>query len=56
MKQEVIVADATGKAMLTMWGADVNLGMETKSNRVVVKYYIGKPHMSLPPTGSTIDD
>ena len=40
MKQEVITADATAKAMLTLWEGDINMVKEAKSyqmNKLVVR-------------------
>ena len=59
LKQDVIIADATAKAMLTLWEVDINMVKEAKSyqmNKLVVRSFLGKQHLSFPPIGSTIED
>ena len=58
-KQEVLLSDSTGSAMLTLWEDDINMLIEGKSyqtNRLVVKCFLGKTHLSMPPTGATIEE
>ena len=49
LKQEVIIADATAKAMLTLWEGNINMVKEAKSyqvNKLVVRSFLGKQHLS----------
>ena len=54
-KQHLQVADSTGKATVTLWEPDTNSLQETKSyqlNRLEVRTYMGKKHLSFPSTTS----
>ena len=54
-KQDVQVADSTGKATVTLWEPNTNSLQETKSyqlNRLEVRTYMGKKHLSFPSTTS----
>ena len=58
-KQEVLLCDASGSATLTLWEDDVNMLTENKSyqmNQLVVRSFLGKNHLSMPPSGATIDE
>lgn len=58
-KQEVFVCDSTGSATLTLWEDDINMLIEGKSyqmNRLVVRSFLGKNHLSMPPSGATIEE
>ena len=61
-KQEVYLADKTGTANLTLWEEDINklkIGESYQLNRVVVRFYRGKKHLSFPSRGASwtkIDD
>lgn len=58
-KQEVLLCDASGSATLTLWEDDVNMLTENKSyqmNRLVVRSFLGKNYLSMPPSGATIDE
>ena len=55
VKEEVIVADSTGKATVTLWVTDVGLLKQHKSyqlNRLEIRYYQGKHHLSFPSAAS----
>ena len=59
LKQEVILADSTATAMITLWETDVNMLIEGKSyqmSKLVVRSFLGKQHLSFPPTGSTLEE
>ena len=59
LKQDIVIADATGKCSLTLWEAYVNTLQLHKSyqlSRVTVKVFMGKHHLSIPFTGSTVED
>ena len=48
-KQEVLIADATGSTILTLWETDINLLEESKSyqlNRLMLRVYLGKYQLS----------
>ena len=56
-KQDVIIADATAKSTLVLWESKVQTLVNHKSyqlNRVLVRVFMGKHHLTLPPTGSTV--
>ena len=58
IKQDVVVADATGKTTLTLWESHVNtlqLHASYQVSRVTVRIFMGKRHLSIPITGSTIE-
>lgn len=53
------MCDSTGSATLTLWGDDINMLIEGKSyqmNRLVVRSFLGKNHLSMPPSGATIEE
>ena len=59
LKQEVIIADSTATAKLMLWESDVNMLLETKSyqmRKLVVRSYLQKNYLSVPSTGSTIEE
>lgn len=59
LKQDIIISDDTGKCMVTLWEAYVNTLQLHKSyqlSRVSVRIFMGKHHISIPKTGSTIED
>lgn len=59
IKQDVTIADATAKATLTLWESNVKKLDNQKSyqlNRVIVRIFMGKHHLSIPPSGSSIDE
>ncbi len=50
-KQDVVVADETAKSTVTLWENDVNSLKQGKSyqlNRLEVRMYMGKKHLSFP--------
>ena len=50
-KQDVVVADETAKSTVTLWENDVNSLQQGKSyqlNRLEVRMYMGKKHLSFP--------
>ena len=50
-KQDVVVADATAKSTVTLWENDVNSlqqGISYQLNRLEVRVYMGKKHISFP--------
>lgn len=54
-KQEVIVADCTGKAMITLWETDIDrleLHKSYQLNRLEIRAYQGKYYLSFPSTAS----
>ena len=61
-KQEIFIADKTATANLTVWEGDVDkleIGESYQFNRLVVRFYRGKKHLSYPSWGATrhkIDD
>lgn len=59
IKQEIIIADETGKCVLTLWESYVNVLCLEKSyqlSRITVKVFMGKHQLSIPASGSTIED
>ena len=59
LKQEVLLADATAKAMLTLWEDDINSIVEGKSyqmNKLYVRSFLGNKQLSLARSGSSIDE
>ena len=59
IKQDIIIADATGKSTVVVWESHVNEIQNHKSyqlSRVLVRLFMGKYHLSVPPTGSTIEE
>lgn len=58
-KQDVLIADDTAKSSITLWESHVNSLKEHKSyqlNKMVVRSYLGKYHLSRPQTGSSVED
>lgn len=60
-KQEVIVADSTARATVTLWEADIGILKPQKSyqlNRLEVRFFQGKPQLTFPSVASVdeIDD
>ena len=60
-KQDIIVADDTGKATLTLWGDNIGLLKQHQSyqlNRLQVKFYLNKPQLSFlsTPSFDELDD
>ena len=59
LKQDVIIADATAKSSVTLWESNVN-AMQPQNlyqlNRVLVRIFMGKHHLSIPTAGSTIEE
>ena len=54
-KQEVLVADCTGKVMITLWEADIGrleLHKLYQLNRLEIRTYQGKYYLSFPSTAS----
>ena len=50
-KQDVVVADATAKSTVTLWENDVSSlqqGISYQLNRLEVRVYMGKKHISFP--------
>ena len=59
MKQDVVIADTTARSQVTLWESDMNKLEEHKSyqlNRAVVRIYMGKRYLTIPQTGSTIEE
>ena len=59
LKQDVIIADATAKSSVTLWESNVNAMQPQNSyqlNRVLVRIFMGKHHLSIPTAGSTIEE
>ena len=59
LKQDVIIADATAKSSVTLWESNVNVMQPQNSyqlNRVLVRIFMGKHHLSIPTAGSTIEE
>ena len=59
VKQEVLVCDTTSSATITLWEDDVGMLIEGKSylfNRVIIKCFLGKSHLSMPPSGATAEE
>lgn len=57
-KQDVLVADSSGRAVITLWEADINSLHEKKSyqlSRLEVREYKGKKHLSFPAASRSID-
>ena len=57
-KQDITVADATRRATLTLWQPHINslsTGQSYKMNRLEVRSYLGRQHLSFPSTGATVD-
>ena len=57
-KQEVLIGDHTATA-ITLWEGDVdmlNIHKSYQMSKLVVRSYMGKQHLSYPPTGSTIEE
>ena len=57
-KQDIVVADSTGKATVTLWEGDVGQLQENKSyklNKLEVRSYQGKQYLSFPSTASQDD-
>ena len=57
-KQEVTIADATGKSMLTLWESDINKLSEATSyqlNRMEIHFYLGKYSLTYPRNGASVD-
>lgn len=55
-KQEIVIADSTGVANLTLWEEDIGSLKADECyqlNRVVVRTYRGKRHLSFPQSGAT---
>ena len=61
-KQDVSISDATGNTCLTIWEQDIGKfqnGLSYQLDRLNVRSYRGKQHLSFPPSGasfSIIDD
>ena len=58
-KQEILIADSTGKANLVLWEADINKVSEGRSyqlNRLEVQTYLGNTNLSFPQCGASVDD
>ena len=58
-KQEVVLCDSTGSATLALWESDTDMLIEGKSyqmNRLVVRSFLRKTYLSMPPSGATIED
>lgn len=58
-KQDVLISNITGKGSLTLWETDINILKGEKSyqlNRLLIRVFMGKYHLSLPTMGSTIDE
>ena len=54
-KQDVIVADGTGKATIILWGSNIGLLQQHESyqlNRLQIRFYQNKPQLSFPSTPS----
>ena len=56
LKQDVIIADSTATAKLMLWESDVNMLLETKSYQMSRKIVSTKKYLSVPSTGSTIEE
>ena len=59
LKQEILLCDSTSSATLTLWEDDINMMIEGKSyqmNRLVVRSFLGKNHLSMPPSGASIEE
>ena len=59
VKQDVTIADATGKTTRTLWEAYVNQLQPQNSyqiSRVMVKIFMGQHNLSIPMTGSIIEE
>ena len=59
LKQDLIIADTTATATRTLWEGDVNMLLQNKSyqmNKLLVKSHLGKKHLSIASTGSTIEE
>ena len=59
VKQEVLLCDSTASATITLWEDDANMLIEGKSyqmNRVIVRFFLGKSHLSMPPSGATVEE
>ena len=57
-KQDIVVADSTGKATVTVWEGNVGRLQERKSyklNKLEVRSYQGKQYLSFPSTASQDD-
>ena len=55
MKQKVVVADSTGKVIVTLWETDIGILKLQKSyqlNRLEIRSYQGKHHLSFPSAAS----
>ena len=58
-KQDVLVADTTGKATITLWEADINSLQEERSyqlSRLEIREFMGKKRLSFPPASKSIDE
>ena len=56
-KQEISIGDKSAVANLTLWQGDINtleVGQSYQFNRVVVRSYRGKRHLSYPPYGASV--
>ena len=59
VKQDLIISDGTAKCTLVLWEGQVNtlvLDHSYQLSRVIVRHYMGKHYLSVPTTGSTIED
>ena len=54
VKQDMIVADTTGRATVTLWGTDVGLLKQQNINWIdlEIRHYQGKPQLSFPSVAS----
>ena len=59
IKQEALLCDSTGSATITLWEGDVGmliLGKSYQLNRVIVRCFLGKYHLSMSPSGATAEE
>lgn len=59
IKQEALLCDSTGSATITLREGDVGmliLGKSYQLNRVIVRGFLGKYHLSMPPSGATAEE
>ena len=58
-KQDYVIADATGKATLTVWESYINSLQPQSSyqlNRLQVRIFMGKHYLSIPVSGTSFDE
>ena len=59
MKQDVLLCNTTGTATLSLWEDDIHKLVEGQSyqmDRLMVRSFQGKNHLSMPPSGATIEE